>query len=238
MLGDLANAKGEAALGTILGAAKESGGNLRLLAQLKTKMAPDAFENVSGILLNELGHGRGGKDFSLQSFATDWGKVSQRAKDVMFSPEHLKQIDDIVQMTQHLGKSLKETNVSHTSAPIIIFDLAKDAIMMAATMAGGAGLGAVAGPGMLAGAAAATPGVIFAKWLASPAKTASISAWSRAYRGVAGSRTPARIAAFNIATRNLSNNLGVPVESILGHVVKAQPEGNSPEPSAPGPVNH
>jgi hypothetical protein len=42
-----------------------------------------------------------------------------------------------------------------------------------------------------------------------------MSAWSRAWRGLAMARTPARIAAFKLATRNLSNQLGVPVERIL-----------------------
>lgn len=232
ILHGLVKAKGEAALGTILGAASEKGGNLKLLAQLRNSMTPKDFEQVGGVLLNELGHGRGGKEFSLQSFATDWGKLSDRAKAVMFSPSHLADINDIVGLTKHLGKALRETNTSHTAGSIILFDLARDAILLGASLGSGAAVGA----GMLGSAAAATPGLIFAKWLSSPAKVASMSAWTRAYRGITLNQpTPARIAAFNIATRNLANNLGVPVQNILKRVSAMAIGDNSEQPSAPRP---
>ena len=232
-LNKLVNARGEGAIATLLGSARERSGNVRLLAQLKNSLSKPDFEQVGGVLLHELAQNPTTGEFSLGKFVTGWDKVSDRAKDVLFSPQHLKDINDIVGMGQHIKSSLRESNTAHTAGVLILFDLARDAALLATTAAAGtltmgAAAGAIGGLGSMA----------LGRWLASPAKAASMSAWTRAYRAVAGSRTPARIAAFNLATRNLSNNLGVPVETILGHVVKAQPEGNSPEPSAPGPVNH
>ena len=65
LLHKLLNAKGEGAIASILGAAKEKGGNLRLLGQLRAGMPPQDFEQVSGTLLHELGHSTKTGDFSL-----------------------------------------------------------------------------------------------------------------------------------------------------------------------------
>jgi hypothetical protein len=48
-----------------------------------------------------------------------------------------------------------------------------------------------------------------------------------------GHPTPARLAAFNIATRNLANNLGVPLESLAKHLTIAGPEGGGDQNGKP-----
>ena len=235
MLNKLIHAPSEAAISRILGSAYEEGGNLPLLRQLKTKMPAADFEHVGGLLLHELG---GGKDFSLKRFANSWDDLSKGAKDVLFSPTHLKQVEDIVSMTDHLGRSLKDVNTSKTSTPLMLFDLAKDAILGVAAMGSGAGLGAMLGPGALAGGAAGTAGLLFTHWLMSPAKTAAINAWGRAYRGVTlGVPTPARQAVFKIATRNLAHNLGIPLEQITSRLTQAQPQTQNPQPTPPRVIN-
>jgi hypothetical protein len=88
--GNLLNAKGEGAIATLLGGAKEKGGNLALLAQLRNSMSPSDFQQVGGTLLTELGHNNATGEFSLAKFVTNWDKVSDRAKAVLFSPQHLK----------------------------------------------------------------------------------------------------------------------------------------------------
>jgi hypothetical protein len=212
ILHSLVNAKGEGAIGALLRAANEKGGNLRLLAQLRNSMPAHEFEVIGGTLLSELGHNNATGEFSLNQFVTRWDKLSDRAKSVLFSPGHLQNLEDIVNLGQKIKSALRTQNTSHTSNTIILFDLARDAVLMGV----GIGTGAVTAAGMLPGAVAATPAVVFAHWLASPARAASMAAWSRAYGGIAlGTPTPARMAAFNAATRNLANNLGVPAERIM-----------------------
>ena len=49
-----------------------------------------------------------------------------------------------------------------------------------------------------------------------------MSRWTRAYRGLTLNHpTPARIALFNMATRNLARQLGIPEQQILERVSAA-----------------
>jgi hypothetical protein len=97
-----------------------------------------------------------------------------------------------------------------------MLDLAKDVALLAGDMAAHGGI-----PGPIAASGIGSSAVLYtaARWLSSPASAASMAAWSRAYRAAALSPTPVRIAAFNLATRNLSHTLGVPAENITRSVV-------------------
>jgi hypothetical protein len=217
-LAALLDAKGEGATATLLGAAKEKGGDTRLLAQLKASMRPDDFAQIGGTLLHELG--KSGNDFSLAQFVTNWNKVSDGAKRVLFQPQHLRDIEDIVGMGAHIKKALTQETKSHSANLLILLDVAKDVALLTADIASG-GLGVGTGIG-----ATTTTGIgLLTHWLAQPAKAASMSAWSKAYRGLSQSRSPIRIAAFNLATKNLANNLGIPARNIL-----AKAAGNNEEP--------
>jgi hypothetical protein len=220
----LVNSNAESGIATLLNASKEKGGNLALLAQLRGKMAPADFEVIGGQLLAELGHSTKTGEFSLAQFVTNWDKVSAGAKRTLFSQKHLSDIDDIVNLGRKIKSALRDTNTSHTSNTIILFDLARDAALLAV----GIGAGHIATGTLVEGAAFGLPMVMMARWMASPAKAASMSAWSRAYQAMLTNPTPARAAVFKIATRNLANTLGVPVErvtqSILRHLSSAEPE--------------
>lgn len=215
----LLNSKGEAAIATLLNSAKEKGGNLKLLAQLRQSMSPQDFETIGGLLIHEMGHNPTTGHFSLNKFATEFEKLSDGALSVLFShsPSHLQQIKDIAGLGKHVKHALRESNTSHTAGVIVMFDLARDAVILTSTgLMGTMGLGT--GVGAVTGAA----GVMLARWLSSPSKAASMSAWSRAYRAM-GEPTPARQAVFNIATRNLANTLGVPLERITQAVTSRVP---------------
>ena len=108
-----------------------------------------------------------------------------------------------------------------------MLDLARDALVGAVAV----GTGAVSGASVAMTAPFAGAGILLTHWLASPAKAASMSAWTSAYRGVTSSPTPARKALFVIATRNLANNLGVPANDLVRVIqgrlpLAAQPEDN------------
>lgn len=226
----LAQSRGEGAIATLLGAAKEKGGNVRLLAQLRNSMPRQDFEQIGGVLLHELGHNNATGQFSLAQFTTAWNKVSDNAKNILFSPAHLQHIEDIAQLGSHVKGALRESNTSHTASALILMDVAKDIAILGGSAVSGS---LTAGAGV---AAASTAGVwLFTRWLATPATAAAMSNWTRAYRAFAlGHPTPARIGAFNMATRNLAHNLNVPIDTILksvqGHLGRAT--ADQPQPDA------
>lgn len=227
----IAESKGEAAIATLLKAANEKGGDLRLLAQLRNTMSPSAFQNVAGTLLSELGHNNSTGEFSLAKFATGWDKVSDNAKRILFSPQHLSQLEEIFGLGQHLKDVGIESNVgkSGTAGPLILLDMAKDAVLIGVDLlSGGVGAGTALGGATTAAAA------LYGRWLASPATAASMSRWVTAYRAVTlNTPTPARRAAFNIATRNLANTLGVPAEAILQRAAQGEAPRQAESRAAP-----
>jgi hypothetical protein len=209
LLQKLIDAKGEGAIATLLGAAKEKGGDVRLLAQLRGSMQTADFQQIGGVLLAELGHNNSTGRFSLSQFVTNWDKVSDRAKGILFSPQHLRNIEDIAGMGAHIKGALRESSTSHSAGLLVLLDVAKDAALLGADIAsGGLGAGSAIGAGTTAGV------WMLARWLGNPATASSMAAWSRARVGMLNHPTPARLAAFNIATRNLANNLGVPLERL------------------------
>lgn len=211
VLQKLLDAKGEGAVATLFGATKEKGGNLELLAQIKRSVAPATFDRIAGSLLNEIGHNSSSGHFSLAQFATGWDKLSPGAKAILFSPDHRKWIDDIVQLGRHLKGGDQYRNSSNTAGAMILFDIVKSAGELGVGVVAGV-VSPVAAGAVLSGAAAAD---LLTRYLASPAKAAAMSAWTRAYRGMTLNQpTPARIAAFRIATRNLANNVNVPMDRI------------------------
>jgi hypothetical protein len=224
----LINSRGEGAIATLLGSSREKGGNVRLLAQLRGSMQPADFQQIGGVLLTELGHNNATGRFSLSQFTTNWDKVSDRAKSILFSPQHLQNIEDIAEMGGHIKGALRESTTSHSAGLLVLLDVAKDAALLGSDIAsGGLGAGSAIGAGTTAGV------WMLARWLGNPAIASSAAAWNRARLGYLGHPTPTRLAVFNIATRNLSHNTGVPAEHILsrsaipasGRSEVEQPEG-------------
>jgi hypothetical protein len=213
----LIDAGGESAIARLLGAAREKGGDARLLQQLRRQMTPQEFEHIGGTLLGELGQRQG--DFSLQQFATNWEKLSEPARTVLFSPQHLSDINEIVAMGQHISRALEATNRSHTGNVYVALEMIKSIAELG--IAAGAGWVTT---GEILGAAGTTavPQVI-GMILASPARAASTRAWLTAYRNWVSGPTPARAAVFKVATRNLGNTLGIPAEKIAGVAEEATP---------------
>lgn len=212
LLQQLLDAKGEGAIAKLLSTSKEKGGNVRLLAQLRGSMKPEAFEAVAGTLLNELGHQNASGAFSLSKFVTEWDKLSPQAKNVLFSKHHQTMINDIAGLGRHLKNADKYVNNSNTAGALILFELAKTGVETAAAVTMGI-LSPAAGAAAATGAAGA---YALTRYLASPAKAAAMSAWTKAYKTVTfGAPSYAKIGVFNAATKNLANNLNLPVETVM-----------------------
>jgi hypothetical protein len=210
ILNDLINAKGQKTIDQLLRSAKEkSGGNVQLLAQLRQSMTPQEFEPIGGTLLSEM-MGRKG-EFSLTNFSNSWNDLSKGAKGALFDPAHVRDIDSIAEMASHIKVGMRQSNNSHTASVLVLLEIMPHVVGTGVDLlsTGTLGHGEMAGAAISAGLA----GLTYA--LGSPSKAASMRAFANAYSGMLEHPTPARIASFKVATRNLANTLDVPVEKIM-----------------------
>jgi hypothetical protein len=213
----------------LVNAASREGGNLPLLMNLRNSMDPQDFQQIGGLLLSQLGHNTTApNNFSLLQFQRKFADLDPRALGALFSPSHLRDIQDIVNMGRHIRGALSATSRGQSGGLIVLLDVAKDAVLLARDVTlGAAEGGSPLGWGTAIGAGT-TAGLYTAAWLlGNPARAASAGAFARAYQAITlGRPTPARAAAFNIATRNLAHTLNVPVETVLRRAadhVRAQP---------------
>ena len=165
-----------------------------------------------GNVLYNLGFNDSTGEFSLNKFVTGWSKMPESQKKALFDPTHISEINELFGLGRHVKGALAESNTSHTGSIVVLLDIAKDAALLGADLAQHGTLGT----GTMVGLGSTAAMILLGRWLASPAKMRAIGAWSRAYQAVkSGAVSPARMSAFNAATRNLSSNLGVPAERIL-----------------------
>jgi hypothetical protein len=227
LLEKLRDANGEGGISKIINSAKEKGGFLQQLALVKKSLPPKDFERITGVIMSELGRNRAG-DFTFAQFVTQWRLMSDAAKALLFRPEHKQWIDNIAQLAEHVKTADKLRNTSNTAGALILFDLLRSGVELGI----GYGAGVVGGHevGMAAGGLAL--GEMFGRYLASPARAASLSRWTQAYRAITLNQpTPARIAAFKVATRNLANTVDIPFDRIMS--IAQDHAGGIPSSSAP-----
>jgi hypothetical protein len=193
--------KDESLIGSLTQAAQNKTGNVKILAQLRNSMPKQDFQQIGGVALAELGHNASTGKFSLNQFATKWEGMGDRAKSILFSPEHKQSLDNIAQLGRHLKDADKFANTSNTAG----------ASAWGKLIAGGAGAVAALTYGdptkLVAGLAGLGGGLFLAKQLAKPATASSIEKWTRAAVLAEHGQSPARISAFRMSTRNLLNNL-------------------------------
>lgn len=189
----------ESLIGSLTKAAQNKTGNVKLLAQLRQSMPTEDFQQISGTALSELGHNNSTGKFSLNQFATKWEGLGDRAKNVLFSPQHKQALDDIAALGRHLKDADKFANTSNTAG----------AAAWGKLIAGGAAAAGALTYGdvslLLKGIGAAGTGFALARQLAKPAGASTIAKWTRAAVLADHGHTPARLAAFRLSTRNLLN---------------------------------
>ncbi len=136
----------EKAYGFALGGA-EYGGSM--LKKLKTLFQPEEWDTVSASVLSKLGKATAGQQdaageaFSINTFLTNWNKLSPEAKDVLFNTKGHKEAYQALNRLTDLMSKLKEVgrsaNTSNTAGAI-------NAMVMVQGL-GGAGAGLFAGDG-------------------------------------------------------------------------------------------
>ena len=95
----------------------KAGANINLLTEARKSIKPDAWEDVRSGIINNLV-----KDFSPDKFATSYGKLSERGKDIIFGPtgSSVRQaMDDINTVASKYKEAGKSRNLSKT-APVLL----------------------------------------------------------------------------------------------------------------------
>ena len=191
----------EGLAGSLIGTAAEKTGNIKLLGQLRAQMPPEAFQQVSGQLLHELGHNPASNSFSLSQFGTNWSKLSQDAKEKLFDPGHRQTLDGLANMGKFLKNTDKYKNFSQTAHSVAWMDVIEhigDAL--------GEAVGGNFKPTMKLGAGL-TAGAIFGKVLARPASAAAVARWTRAAQSYGMAPSIRNRVAVNLATKSLIDNI-------------------------------
>jgi len=192
----------EGLVGSLTKAAQDKTGNVKLLAQLRNTMPKEDFEQIGGVALSELGHNAASGRFSLNQFTSKWNALGDRAKSVLFSPEHKSTLDNIAAMGAHLKDADKFANTSNTAGAVAMGDFLK---------MGAVALGTLAATGnptpLLIGLTGAGGGALMAKILARPATASSVSKWMRSAILVRNGASPQRLASYRLATINMQHNL-------------------------------
>lgn len=181
----------------ILNAAKDKTGNSSLLSELRGAMPKEDFQKVVGLALQELG--QAGEQFSAAKFATEYGKLSDKAKALLFGDPSVKRfVDDIVNVSTRLQSSGRMANSSNTGR----------AVMMAGGIAGA--VDAMYDPiGAASHAATAVGfGLPIVALLSRPATAASMARWSKAYGALVQAPTAGALASFKAASRNFASTIG------------------------------
>ncbi len=187
------NGKTDEALYSAIDAYAKSGGrgDVHTLASLVRAIPAQDKGDLAGAIIRNLGVSPRTGQFSPDVFATQWKTYTPQAKTILFgnAGPHRQAIDDIMIISERLKQvGQRFGNPSGT---------AQNANLM------GLGAGLLTAP--LTTISTAVGGAVAAKLLASPAGASSAAKWTRSYAAVAASPTPARIAAFESATRNLTN---------------------------------
>jgi hypothetical protein len=114
--GQQANAPPEGIYGALQRAAQAKGGNINLLKLARDKVAPNDWNELSQGMVSQFGRDADG-NFSPQRFLTDYGKISDEAKDELFAQGGpLRQnLDDLATVSRQWKSLYKYANPSGTA---------------------------------------------------------------------------------------------------------------------------
>lgn len=201
-----------------------------LLVQARRSVDPSDWNDVSSAIIGRLGRDQTG-NFSPLRFVTDYGKLSDRGKTVLFRStgnETLQPfLDDIATVSQRFKKLQGLANPSGTAQNTA------GAVMLG-------GFGTAVGHAIATGAwgePLTVAGTIFgtnllSRALAQPATAAPVARWANAYFKVARGQTAQNVAAYMNQTKNtlaaLTERLGRAMDGPIPSAAQSEDQGQSP----------
>lgn len=193
----------EALFAAINSYAKSGGrGDIQTLARLVKALPEQDRGDLAGSIIRQIGVSPRTGEFSPDVFASQWQAYTPQAKSILFgnAGPHRQALDDIMMISQQMKRiGNRFGNRSGTAQNVGGIALGSSAVAALGSLFSGNPLPALTFlSGVLGGSAVA-------KILASPASASSAAKWSKAYFAVQLKPTTHTIAAYNTASRNLSN---------------------------------
>jgi len=234
ILGNDSNKAPQSAFEALQRLAQQKGGDPIKLAQALRSMPQDEANTVRATILEDLGHAPAGQQndvgnvFSPANFVTQWNKISDRAKNVLFTGDHRDALNDLAKVFSGMKSSTKFANSSKTGIGVIASTHTVPAVM-ANPVLGALDMALQYGGGKLLASPA------FARRVAStPMSMAGARAyWSRPWVNAIAAKEPviaAEIKAFQGAFLNNANDNSA--ASLAAQ--PAQPNKATPQPLQPG----
>lgn len=195
-LGRILNANSDEAIVNQIqnAASSRASGDIWKLATARKSMPAEEWGQIASEVVSRLGRDQEG-NFSAQRFAADYGKLSERGKDLLFrangNRSHAQALDDLATISSRFREIQRFANPSGTGQSI-------------ATLATGAG--AITDP--LTTIGGIIGGNVLSRVLAAPATASSAARWSKAYELAVKQPTAASLSALQIASRNFAATLG------------------------------
>jgi hypothetical protein len=189
--------------------ANDKGGDPIKLARALRSMPEEEANSVRATIFDDLGQASAGHQndkgdvFSPATFVTNWNKISDRAKNVLFTGEHRKAIDDLALVFSGMKSSTKFANNSKTG--LYVAGAHTLAVSLANPVLGALDAGLQYGGGKLLASPA------FARKVAATPKTimGAKAFWSRPWVDAMASKNPAiagEIKAFQAAFLSHAND--------------------------------
>lgn len=215
------NGRTDEALFSAINSYAKSGsrGDVQTLARLVKAIPQQDRGDLAGAIIRQVGISPRTGQFSPDVFASQWKTYTPQAKAILFgnAGAHRQALDDIMTISERLKQvGSRFGNPSGTAQNTNLVAI---------------GAGAFAAP--LTTLSAAIGGGVAARLLSSPAGAASAAKWSRSYQALRLAPSAQRLAAFEMASRNLANTAGVstPVSDFIRAVqgtvpARAQDEQN------------
>lgn len=195
-LGRIMNANSDEGIITQIqnAASSRASGDIWKLSTARKAMQPDEWNEVASVIVSRLGRDGEG-NFSPARFVTDYGKLSERGKDLLFraggNRAHAQALDDIATISSRAREVQRFGNPSGTAQNL---------------SAAGIGAGMMASP--VTTMATVLGGNVVSRILAAPSTAASAARWSRAYQAAVQTPTAATVSGLQIASRNFASTIG------------------------------
>jgi hypothetical protein len=125
ILGNDSNKAPQSAFEALQRLAQQKGGDPIKLAQALRSMPQDEANTVRATILEDLGHAPAGQQndvgnvFSPANFVTQWNKISDRAKNVLFTGDHRDALNDLAKVFSGMKSSTRFANSSKTGIGVI-----------------------------------------------------------------------------------------------------------------------
>lgn len=190
-------------------AGSSSRADISKLVQARKVMGSGDWNEVASTIVSKMGRDIEG-NFSPRRFLTDYGKMSDAGKNVLFrtggKSSLANSLDDIATISGRFKELEKYANPSGTSRSMMGGLIGAGGF---ASVKAAIATGSIAEP--LTMLTTVLGGRMLASYLASPSGASSIAKWSRANLLLNQAPTPARLAAFETASRNLISTTGANV---------------------------